>query len=471
MATIPAARGRKRASSVKEIIENIETDPAHHLTGPFVDTPPTYVVHQTDTASALSSPSPLTISPPSEDNAPVAAPKNNGHQRNGNGVSRQKRGQGPCPQPQFSKGLWNDVTSMNWARVPTSSLFLMTIPVLLYLQWEILSPGTTNPFKYLLMIQYPVPGTSDPVMYQKGYGDLAFLAYYVIVFSFIRQGLTLHVLRPLAWKCGIKKEAKLDRFAEQAYAIIYFSTSGALGLWAMYNSPTWYFNGRHYFQGRFRYHIYTFGSSATDNTDLDYPYWKMTKFMKSYYLLQFSYWVQQFVILVLGLEKPRTDFTELVIHHIVTLWLIGWSYLVNLTPIGNAVFITMDTSDIFLAFAKTLNYLGLETASTFAFAFFIGVWSYTRHYLNLRILWDVYHDFDLIPKWAQAWRPETGAWLAPWMKWQIFAPLVLLQLVNIFWYFLILRVLYRAVFKKHLADERSDDEDDGEPADDYYKDD
>lgn len=89
--------------------------------------------------------------------------------------------------------------------------------------------------------------------------------------------------------------------------------------------------------------------------------------MKSYYLLQFSYWLQQFIILVLRLEKPRKDFTELVIHHIVTLWLIryaidlstrrisfdwvlhSWSYLVNLTPIGNAVFITMDVSDVFLA--------------------------------------------------------------------------------------------------------------------------
>ncbi|KIO32764.1 hypothetical protein M407DRAFT_241245 [Tulasnella calospora MUT 4182] len=288
-------------------------------------------------------------------------------------------------------------------------------------------------------------------MYQKGYGDLAFLAYYVIVFCFIRQGLTLYVLRPLGWKLGVKKEAKLDRFAEQGYAMIYFSTSGALGLWAMYHSPTWYFQGRHYFQ--------------------DYPYWNMTKFMKSYYLLQFSYWLQQFLILVLRLEKPRKDFRELVIHHIVTLWLIGWSYLINFTPIGNAVFITMDVSDIFLAFVKLLNYLKLEKASVVAFGWLVIVWTYTRHYLNLRILWDVYNHFELVPKWAQQWAPETGAWLAPWMKWQIFAPLALLQAVNLFWYFLIWRILLRALFKKELADERSDDEDDGQPDDENEKDD
>lgn len=45
--------------------------------------------------------------------------------------------------------------------------------------------------------------------------------------------------------------------------------------------------------------------------------------MKSYYLLQFAYWTQQLFVLVLKIEKPRKDYTELVIHHVVTIWLIG----------------------------------------------------------------------------------------------------------------------------------------------------
>ena len=48
------------------------------------------------------------------------------------------------------------------------------------------------------------------------------------------------------------------------------------------------------------------------------------------------------------------------------------------------------------------------------------------------------------------------------MKWQIFVPILLLQFINLFWYFLILRILYRAVFVANLADERSDDEDEPE---------
>lgn len=93
--------------------------------------------------------------------------------------------------------------------------------------------------------------------------------------------------------------------------------------------PTWWYQTEHFW--------------------LEYPHWQMTPLIKRYYLMQLAYWIQQLFVLVLKLEKPRKDYTELVIHHIVTIWLVGWSYVVNLTYIGNAIFLTMDVSDIFLA--------------------------------------------------------------------------------------------------------------------------
>lgn len=54
------------------------------------------------------------------------------------------------------------------------------------------------------------------------------MCYYIVVFSFLRQLLTLHVYRPWAYKLGIP--AKVDRFVEQAYAITYFSITGTFGL-------------------------------------------------------------------------------------------------------------------------------------------------------------------------------------------------------------------------------------------------
>lgn len=74
---------------------------------------------------------------------------------------------------------------------------------------------------------YTLPG---PNGVQPPFQDLGFLAYYIVVFSFIRQFLTIHVLRPLGRKLGVRTEGKLDRFAEQGYAIIYFSFFGGMGL-------------------------------------------------------------------------------------------------------------------------------------------------------------------------------------------------------------------------------------------------
>lgn len=45
--------------------------------------------------------------------------------------------------------------------------------------------------------------------------------------------------------------------------------------------------------------------------------------LKRYYLMQASYWCQQLIVMLLGLEKPRKDYNELVAHHFVTLWLVG----------------------------------------------------------------------------------------------------------------------------------------------------
>jgi len=45
--------------------------------------------------------------------------------------------------------------------------------------------------------------------------------------------------------------------------------------------------------------------------------------LKAYYLVQAAYWCQQLIVMVFGLEKPRKDYTVLVAHHAVTLWLVG----------------------------------------------------------------------------------------------------------------------------------------------------
>lgn len=86
------------------------------------------------------------------------------------------------------------------------------------------------------------------------------------------------------------------------------------------------------------------------------------------------------------------------------------------------------------------------------------------------MLWSVWYEFDLLPyvpffstylsfcstkeplsETAKRWSPEDGVWLAPWMRYQIFIPLLLLKFLNIFWYFLICRIAVRCVLRDLLA--------------------
>jgi very-long-chain ceramide synthase len=59
------------------------------------------------------------------------------------------------------------------------------------------------------------------------------------------------------------------------------------------------------------------------------------------------------------------------------------------------------------------------------------------------MLYSVQTEFDLIPKESRQWNPPHGAWLAWWMKYQVLIPIAALHVINLFWYYLIMRILYR----------------------------
>lgn len=350
-----------------------------------------------------------------------------------------------------NRPAWTRPTGpLAWLVRPADALKVIVAFVAAWFATDRLVGADRNPITPFLFISYPLPTAPGEASqrYGKGPLDLAFLGFYIIVFSFLRQSVTEYLVRPLARNLGLRTESKVQRFMEQAYAVVYFSASGAYGLYVMSRQDSWWYQTEHFW--------------------LEYPHWRMDGALKSYYLLQFSYWLQQMIILVMGLEKPRSDFTELVIHHIVTLWLVGWSYMINLTMIGTAVFVSMDIPDIFLAFSKCLNYIELQRTSEVSFVIFLVVWTYMRHYLNIRILQSVWTHFDLIPVEWRSWTSDKGWWLfygfgsgaiPRWMKYQIFAPILALQLVNTFWSFLIWRILFRMATGQKATDVREEEED------------
>lgn len=306
-------------------------------------------------------------------------------------------------------------------------------------------PYSSNPLSACLFLSYPLPPDhplipasvrADPhasTQYGKGARDFAFVGFYIIVLSFTREFCMQRLIRPVAIACGIKSRAKQSRFMEQAYTALYFGLYGPFGVWVMSRTPVWYFNTTGMYEG--------------------FPHRTHDAIFKAYYLLQASYWAQQAIVLLLMLEKPRKDFKELVAHHIITVSLIWLSYRFHFTYMGIAVYITHDISDFFLATSKILNYLDSPYVGPYFFVF-MCIWGYTRHFLNLKILYSILTTFKTVGPYELNWDTQQyKCWLSQLITFSLLASL---QAVNLFWWFFICRIAYRFIVFKDADDDRSE---------------
>lgn len=346
---------------------------------------------------------------------------------------------GRLPRPtgvRRSSGLLDSYIHYSKRNTWLNPLLIILATISAYL----INPTDKNLASHALFVSYPVKG-SQPTTYAKGPLDAVFISFYVVVFTFTREFCMQWILAPLARYYGLQS-GKVQRFMEQGYTIMYFTCSATYGIWVMSHTPMWYFNTTEFYT--------------------DYPHKLHLANFKVYYLCQFAYWLQQFIVLALQLEKPRKDYYELIAHHIVTLLLIGLSWQFHFTYIGLCVFITMDTSDIWLAFSKNLNYIDSPLTGP-VFALFVGIWAYTRHYLSLIILYSVATEFRTVGSWELNW--DTGHYKCWISQYVCFGLLAAIQILNLYWFFLILRIAYRFVVEKEIKDERSDEEDDADDSD------
>ncbi|GAB5591575.1 sphingosine N-acyltransferase lag1 [Umbelopsis nana] len=270
-------------------------------------------------------------------------------------------------------------------------------------------------------------------LYGKGAWDLMFLFFYINVFTMARAACMQYVLMPLAVAGGVSKK-KRTRFAEQMWTVIYYSTSFTVGVHLAYNSPYW-FNTSEFWNG--------------------YPHIYHTKLFKYYYVIQFSYWLQQ--IFVLQVEAPRKDYRELVMHHINTLLLISLSYACNFTRIGNAVFVCMDLPDALFALAKSFNYLNFRFVCDLTFFVMLCTWVYTRVYLYGRIICSTATEPDLYVNFKLD--PWNGSWFPYFVKYIILGLEIGLYALILFWTVMIFKVLFKVLVGNAANDDRSDDED------------
>ncbi|CAO3637113.1 unnamed protein product [Mucor hiemalis] len=285
---------------------------------------------------------------------------------------------------------------------------------------------------------------TSPDKFDKGVGDYYFVFFWAIMFTFLRAAFIKYGYIPLSNYFNIGEASKRQRVAEQMYILAYYVVFGFAGLYIMYNSPHW-FNTSQYW--------------------IDYPHILISANMKSYYLMQLAFWFQQ--IYSLHTEKRRNDHIAMLSHHIITILLVGSSYISNLTRVGNAVLCCMDLCDIFLSLAKILKYLGFTNVCDIAFGLFAAFWPITRHIFFSIVTWSV--AVEPARYFTLEWNPSEGKYFSLFTQKIFVGLLMMLNVIMFYWFLMIVKVIAKLFQGSGADDIRSDDEEDDNDRSDEYQ--
>ena len=352
------------------------------------------------------------------------------------------------------------------------SVNLMLLTCLTYVCF----PSLRNTTAAFFWLSYP--SSTTPGMYAPGPGDLYLVVTFVVLFTGVRAFCLDYLLMPLAARCGIAKRKDRTRFAEQSYMMTYYFTYLSWGVY-LFASAT--------------------PSSVANLDDLllslwtDFPRLTLTAGMKTYYLSQLAFWLQQ--IAVIHIEAPRKDHMQMLVHHIITVTLLSGSYPYRQWRVGNAVLVCMDLVDFIFPLAKILRYLDQQLACDIMFGAFVISWLWSRHICYLAICWSLYAHVSKATMPYGTYSLSTGLLLHPHVPGSedpkildtllqpllhpsatsiaffpairgLFLGLLLaLQCITIAWFFMICRVVTRVLKGGNAEDTRSDGEEDGEGED------
>ncbi|XP_020103535.1 ASC1-like protein 3 [Ananas comosus] len=226
--------------------------------------------------------------------------------------------------------------------------------------------------------------------------------------------------------------AKIVKFSESMWKLTYYASVQVWVLSIITQEP-WSLDTKEYFKG--------------------WPNQELKSLLMLFYMCQCGFYVYSIGALV-AWETRRKDFSVMMSHHIITSFLIGYSYLTRFFRIGTIILALHDTSDVFLEAAKLFKYSEKEIAASLCFGLFALSW------LLLRL---VYFPF---------WIIRTSCYLSiealmilenfPTSLYYIFNTMLLTLLVfHIYWWKLICAMIMRQLNNRGQVGEdvRSDSED------------
>jgi len=190
----------------------------------------------------------------------------------------------------------------------------------------------------------------------------------VAITCFYLEKLFIWALYP--WYYQICKEKKDERLRDirtrkaisNIFRTVYYSVSSFAGWYALKDS--------------FHLPPSLGGSGDLHNSLKDFPYPELPQYYRLYFTGAMGYHLASMVTLAVSKEK-KNDYVEMMLHHLVTMYLCGFSYLTN-TLIGGIIAYLHDIADIFVSLTRAVSESEWKATTAGLFTFTLIVWFHTR---------------------------------------------------------------------------------------------
>ena len=167
----------------------------------------------------------------------------------------------------------------------------------------------------------------------------------------------------------------------------------------------------------------------------DFPYQKHCDQLGTLQLMLMSYHTGALIVHIFDTRK--NDFVEMLLHHSVTLYLYGFSYIFNLWETATVIAYLHDMSDITVCLTRLFIETEYKKCALFWFLTNAAIWFYVRLYVFPQLVYDC---------WATP--IELGHWCLKPIYVFLLSSLVVL---HAYWFYMFLYIFYIQVFKKGLS--------------------
>lgn len=268
-------------------------------------------------------------------------------------------------------------------------------------------------FSYIV---YPPGGFSALTPQYPSWYDLKYAFWFLQFFCIYRMIFNYHFAQPLAFALGATDNKNQRKFSQQ-FMNMQLHLVSTIWLWLYLRAEPWYHDIELLFVG--------------------FPN-RMEPHFLILFMLHIGYHTNS--LLFHFTDELRADFVAMLLHHVLTVFILIEGHMSNCHRYGALVLFINDIADVITALTKIMNYTMHQKIAVGLLPILTASWIYTRCYL---------FPFWVIPS---LWSKTTIEAIPTYHRYSGFVVFAILVVLNYMWLFMLLRTVYNALIKKKVID-------------------